>query len=59
MGAKEVKGEVMIGEITDGAAIMWLGFLIRHGIVDVQNEPDLLQITDRIHRHLPFSTDKA
>lgn len=35
--------------MTDDAAIVWLGFLVRHGIVDEQSEPDLLQIIGRIN----------
>ncbi|KAG6366584.1 hypothetical protein INS49_000762 [Diaporthe citri] len=59
MDAHEMKDAVMAGEMADDAAIVWLGFLVRHGIVDEQNEPDLLQITDRVHRHLPFPVGKA
>lgn len=59
MGAQEVRETIMAGEMTDDAAIVWLDFLVRHGIVDEQNEPDLLQITGRMHRHLPFSTVMA
>lgn len=55
MDAQEVRETIMAGEMTDDAAIVWLDFLVRHGIVDEQNEPDLRQITDRMHRHLPFS----
>lgn len=56
MDAKELTEAIMAGEMTDDAAIVWLDFLVRHGIVDEQDEPDLPQITDRMHRHLPFST---
>lgn len=59
MDAQEVKDAVLAGEMTDDAAIVWLGFLVRHGIVDDQNEPDLPQITGRMHRHLPFPVGKA
>lgn len=56
MDENDLREAIMAGEMTDYAAIVWLDFLVRHGIVDEQNEPDLLQITDRMHRHLPFST---
>ncbi|KAK7742966.1 hypothetical protein SLS63_000534 [Diaporthe eres] len=59
MDAQEVKDAVLAGEMTDDAAIVWLGFLVRHGIVDDQNEPDLPQITGRMHRHLPVPVGKA
>lgn len=59
MGAQEMMEAIMAGEMTDDAAIVWLGFLVRHGIVDEQNEPDLQQITDRMHRHLPFPIGNA
>jgi hypothetical protein len=56
MDAQELRGAIMAGEMTEDAAIVWMDFLVRHNIVDEQNEPDLMQITDRMHRHLPFST---
>ncbi|KAG8167982.1 hypothetical protein KVR01_003671 [Diaporthe batatas] len=56
MDAEELREAIMAGEMTDDAAIVWLDFLVRHCIVDEQNEPGLLHITDRMHRHLPFST---
>ncbi|KKY35833.1 putative thiamin pyrophosphokinase-related protein [Diaporthe ampelina] len=59
IGVQEMKEAIMAGEMTDDAAIVWLGFLVRHGIVDEQNEPDLQQITDRMHRHLPFPIGSA
>lgn len=59
MDAQEVKDAILAGEMTDDAAIVWLGFLVRHGIVDDQNDPDLVQITGRMHRHLPFPVGKA
>lgn len=59
MSAQEMQEAVMAGEMAEDAAIVWLGFFIRHGIVDDQNEPDLLQITGRMHRHLPSPTGKA
>lgn len=54
MDAQDMKNAIMAGEMTDDAAVVWLGFLVRHGIVDEQNEPDLRQITGRMHRHIPF-----
>lgn len=51
--AQEMKEAVMAGEMTDDAAIVWLGFLVRHGIVGEQSEPDLPRIIGRMHRHLP------
>lgn len=59
MDAQEMKDAIMAGEMTDDAAMVWLGFLVRHGIVDEQREPDLIQITGRMHRHLPFPVGKA
>lgn len=59
MDAQEMEKAIMAGEMTDDAAIVWLGFLVRHGIVDEQDEPDLLQITSRMHRHLPVSVGRA
>lgn len=59
MDVQEMKDIIMAGEMTDDAAVVWLGFLVRHGIVDEQNEPDLRQITGRMHRHLPFPLMRA
>lgn len=59
MDAQEMKEAILTGQMADDAAIVWLGFLVRHGIVDEENEPDLLQITGRMHRHLPVPTGRA
>jgi hypothetical protein len=31
-------------------------FLIRHGIITPENEPDFVEISMRLHRRLPFRT---
>lgn len=59
MDALEVKKAILAGEMADDAAIVWLGFLVRRGIVDKENTPDLHQITDRMHRHIPFKIGLA
>lgn len=59
MDAQEMKEAVTAGEMTDDAAIIRLGFLVRHRIVDEQRKHDLLQFIVRMLRHLPFPFGRA
>jgi hypothetical protein len=54
MDPHELQQAIISGELTDDAAIVWLNFLVRHDIVDDRKDPELLRITGRMHRRLPF-----
>ncbi|SCU78884.1 LADA_0A08328g1_1 [Lachancea dasiensis] len=41
-------------EFKPNCALVMLEFLIRHGYIHSENEPNLLEIMNRIHRSLPF-----
>lgn len=43
-------------EFKPNCALIMVDFLIRHGYINVDNEPNYLQLSARIHRMLPFPT---
>lgn len=50
----EVKESLKGGEWKPNCAVVIIDFLIRHGIITPENEPDYLEIVARMHRRLPF-----
>lgn len=44
------------GEFKPNCALIMVDFLIRHGYITVENEPNYLQLVTRMHRMLPFPT---
>ena len=52
----DVKKALLGGQFKIDAALVWIDFFIRHGIISSDNEPDLQEIYSRIHRKLPFPT---
>lgn len=52
MTLEEVLSALANGEFKLNCAMTWLAFLIRHGHVNSENEPDLLEICSRLHRKL-------
>lgn len=42
------------GACKPSSSVVFLDFLVRHGLLHAQNEPDLLEISTRLHRHLDF-----
>jgi 8-oxo-dGTP pyrophosphatase MutT (NUDIX family) len=52
----ELQGALRRGEFkTDSAAVL-VYFMIVHGIITAENEPDYVEINMRLHRRLPFKT---
>ncbi|KAI0458857.1 NUDIX hydrolase domain-like protein [Xylaria acuta] len=42
------------GQFKLNSAVAWIDFLIRHGYITAQNEPDYLELLARIHRRICF-----
>lgn len=42
------------GRFKPNSAVAWIDFLIRHGYVTAENEPDYLELVSRIHRRIHF-----
>lgn len=51
-----VRQKMAAGEFKPNCALVIADFLVRHGYVTPENEPNYLQIVARTHRRLPFST---
>jgi 8-oxo-dGTP pyrophosphatase MutT (NUDIX family) len=52
----EVMGTIHNKEYKPSCALVLIDFLIRHGFITAENEPNFAEIISRIHRKLPFST---
>ena len=50
----QVREALSKGEFRPSSVIVLLDFLIRHGFITAENEPDYATIISRIHRRLPF-----
>ena len=46
----EVKPALTNGEFKLNSAMTWLAFLIRHGFITPEDEPNLSEIWSRLHR---------
>lgn len=44
------------GEFKPNCALIMVDFLVRHGYITTENEPNFLQLVTRMHRLLPFPT---
>ncbi|KAL2056889.1 hypothetical protein ABVK25_002628 [Lepraria finkii] len=42
------------GQFKPNSAVAWIDFLIRHGYITANNEPDYLELISRIHRRIHF-----
>ncbi|OQO06380.1 hypothetical protein B0A48_08970 [Cryoendolithus antarcticus] len=56
MTAEDLKAAMLREEFKDDSAVVLVDFLIRHGVITPENEPDFVEITMRLHRKLPFRT---
>lgn len=54
MGVQQVQFALRQGEFKPSCAMVMLDFLIRHGFITAENEPDYQEIVSRLHRRLPF-----
>ncbi|RGB28352.1 NUDIX hydrolase domain-like protein [Rhizophagus diaphanus] len=52
----ELVKHIKADEFKPNCALVVIDFLIRHSIIDPNNEPDYLDILNRIHRRLDFPT---
>ena len=50
MGIEEVVGALRRGEFKLNCGMTWMAYLVRHGVVDAENEPHLVEICSRLHR---------
>lgn len=56
MGLAEVMERLRDREFKPNCALVIIDFLIRHGYVTAENEPEYLEIVSRLHRMLGFPT---
>lgn len=54
MDVQQVQTALRRGEFKPSCAMVMLDFLIRHGVITAENEPDYQEIVSRLHRRLPF-----
>jgi hypothetical protein len=50
MSLEEIITALRQGEFKLNCAMTWMAFLIRHGHVNAENEPRLMEIEARLHR---------
>ena len=53
MTVDEVKGAMVRGEFKPNSNLVTIDFLLRHGVITPENEPDYVEILTRLHRRLP------
>ena len=51
-GLPEVQDALAAGVFKWNSAMTWMAYLIRHGIVNAEDEPNLGEICSRLHRKL-------
>jgi hypothetical protein len=56
MSVDELKSALLREEFKPDSAAVLVEFLIRHGVITPENEPDFVEINMRLHRRLPFRT---
>lgn len=54
MDLSDVLAALRQGAFKPSCAMVMMDFLIRHGLVTAENEPDYCEIISRLHRKLPF-----
>ncbi|KAK6338077.1 hypothetical protein TWF696_001548 [Orbilia brochopaga] len=52
----EVREQLALGNFKPNCAAVMLDFFVRHGFLDAENEPDIVEIYTRLHRRLEFPT---
>jgi 8-oxo-dGTP pyrophosphatase MutT (NUDIX family) len=53
---EEVKQAMENGEFKPNCALVVLDFLVRHGFLTSENEPNFIELVSRLHRRLEFPT---
>jgi 8-oxo-dGTP pyrophosphatase MutT (NUDIX family) len=56
MTVEDLKSALLREEFKPDSAAVLVEFLIRHGFITPENEPDFVEINMRLHRRLPFRT---
>ncbi|EGP89433.1 uncharacterized protein MYCGRDRAFT_38554, partial [Zymoseptoria tritici IPO323] len=56
MSVEEVQTALLAEAFKPDSAAVMVDFLIRHGFITPENEPDFVEISMRLHRTLPFRT---
>lgn len=56
MSVEELKAALLREEFKPDSAAVLVEFLVRHGVITPENEPDFVEISMRLHRRLPFRT---
>lgn len=59
MRLDEVLAALRKGEFKPSCAMVMLDFLVRHGIINAENEEDYDEIVSRLHRRLPFRSNSG
>lgn len=54
MDIETIKEKLFKGEFKDNCGAIILDFMIRHSLITPETEPDYIEITNRLHRFLPF-----
>lgn len=55
---ERVQDAMAKGEFKPNTAVALIDFFIRHGIVNDENEPDIVDIVSRLHRKLHVPTSR-
>ncbi|QLL32472.1 hypothetical protein HG536_0C06410 [Torulaspora globosa] len=56
MSLQQTVNALVNGEFKPNCALVMVDFLVRHGFITPDNEPNYLQLVSRMHRTLPFPT---
>lgn len=56
MPVEELRAALLREEFKPDSAAVLIEFLVRHGIITPESEPDFVEISMRLHRRLPFRT---
>lgn len=56
LSVEEVKAALFQHEFKPSCACVMIDFLVRHGMINAENESDLAEIVSRLHRRLPLPT---
>ncbi len=56
MSVEQLQLEMSKGNFKPNTALCFIDFLIRHGFITAENEPNFVEIVSRSHRKLPYAT---
>ncbi|KAH7145701.1 hypothetical protein B0J13DRAFT_622419 [Dactylonectria estremocensis] len=59
MGCDEVRQRMLAGEFKPNVCAVMIDFMVRHGVVTAENEPDYVEICQRLRRRLPVPTSSG